>query len=241
MMKLLSLSAVVLASVGACATPTQRVEASVARTVSAEAGEILTAAPGDVIYSETTSPFIWMLTVPTEATIGPYTIDPGDYPLAGVSRRGYFFSAGDGCAGEPAVTAGLFADAAEYLMVPANADQTCIVPAFDHARCGPSIGELRSGREPGGRTSTRLLSYVGPDIGPDGATLIARFTLVHEEQFQVREESLTATVPGVIIAANGRFRVIEADETGVRLMVEQAIAQTPRLERPDLDAAPPAW
>jgi len=230
-----------LLALGACASPTQGVTPLVNRTVSADAGAVLTAAPGEVIYSETTTRFVWMLSVAEDAAIGPYTVEAGEYPLEGLSRSAYFFGVGDDCAGEAAVTAGRFADAAQHLMVPADGGRTCVVPVFDHARCGAPVGEMRAEPEPGADQVMTSLTYDGIEPGTGAAPPLARFTLITEDRFTAREESLTATVPGVLTAANGQFRIMEADDSGVVLVVEQAIAETPDLDRPDLSEAQPNW
>lgn len=227
--------------VGACASPTQGVAPVEGRTTSARAGEVLMATPGEVIYSETTTQHVWALSLSEDAAIGPYSVEAGEYPLEGMSRGAYFFGVGDDCAGEAAVTAGRFADAPEYLMVPADGRRTCFVPAFDHARCGPAVGEMRAMRDADAPARVTSLTFDGIEQSLDGSPPLARFTLSSEESYTSREDSLTATIPGILVAANGRFRIVGQEEGRVVLIVEQAISEAPDLTRPDLSAARAAW
>lgn len=210
-------------------------------------GAVLTAAPGEALYSESMANYDWNLVFDEAAQIGPYAIEAGAYRLSGVSSRGRFFEIGDGCAGEPAVTAARFADAPQHLFVPANGQRLCVATVFDYMRCGSPVGALRPSLSEFEQVAEFTLVYEGLDEAPvegeldpdeieNEAAPIARFTLQIDHGPQSRSRALSAPVGAEMTAMDGRFQVLSASETEVTVIFFAPFNQAEPLAPPALDA-----
>jgi hypothetical protein len=235
--RLLALSALVALS--ACATPNEFTRPQAALVVTSETGEILTAAPGETVYSEVSDIVTWELAFDQDTQIGPYAIAAGAYPLMATSHAGYFFGIGDACAGEPAVTAGRLASAPEYLLLSRDESRLCVTSVYDPARCRPSPATLRTTSEFEGDEIENQLIYLGVTTPDADSAPIARFNLVRQNVNGRRESEVQAAVPGVLEVGDGVFQILSADETGVVVRFHRPIRTSPALADLSIETVEP--
>lgn len=225
------LIALVLPVAAGCVSPSQRVGADRGGLASASAGDVISGAPGDTLYTESSGIYEWELMVEPRTTIGSYTVEPGAYTISAAGAEGYYFDPGDACLGEPAVSGARFDDPPASLYRPIEGGRLCVYTVFDTRRCAPAQSEIRPVLREGSLLTEHTLIYEGLVAG-EGDQPVAAFTLHEESDRRTRRFNLSAPAPGVLVARSGIFQVLSADANRAVLRPVRTINSNGALTEP---------
>lgn len=214
-----------LLALAACVSPDRPVRSGPASLAGAEPGALLSASPGDTLYSERAGNYSWALSFQETTQIAGYTIEPGLYHLSAVSEDGYVFQIGDRCRGEPTVHASRFSDGAAALFAPLAGDRVCVNTIYNYQRCAPAAAEIIPAPARNTEPTDYALIYGGLEDSAEGP--LARFALEARTGDHIRRQQFSAPVSGLLRVQRGAFEVVTASEEAATLRLLGPIGGAP--------------